>query len=148
MRVRDIVDNIKTLVGDFLGIEYHELSNVYNLESNVRMDTELGYGVIAEDITLTEGNLGFNTIDQTFTVLVTDYYISNSDGDLEKQDAIINLLDKIQDVYDRLVETKVNYPSQVIIINDMSVNIEELDENKSVVARMSFNIKYRNRLNK
>lgn len=146
MRVRDLIDNIKSISANFLGSEYHELSNVYEIEKNARLETELGYGVLAESITLVDGNLGFNTIDQNFTIVVTDYYISTSDGDLEKQDAVIGLLDKVQDLYTDIVEKKANAPSTVIIINDMSVDIEELDEQKSVVARMTFNVKYRNRL--
>lgn len=147
-RVRELVDNLKSITGAFLGTEYHELSSVYDLEENARLETELGYGVIAGDITLVEGNTGFNTMDQTFSIIVTDYYISTTDGDIDKQDKVIGLLDEIQDLYNKIVEIKAGLPAQVIIINDMSTNIEELDESKTVVARMDFNIKYRNKLNK
>lgn len=143
---RTLVDALKSQTSTFLGSEYQELSNVYDIEKNPNLETTLGYGVTAGNVLLTTGNLGFNTVDQTYEVVLTDYYISTSNDDEQKQDVIINLLDKCQDLYNEYVKTRLNLNSIIIIINDMSIDIEELDDNKSVVARMQFIIKYRHQL--
>lgn len=142
-RVRTLVDSLKSTTATFLGSEYHELGDVYTIENNPRLDVTKGYGVIAEEINLVVGNLGFNTVDHTFTTIITDNYITTRDGDIDKQDAVINLLDKVQDVYDEYVRTKLGLNSIILIITDMSVSIEELDEENTVVARCSYVIKYR-----
>jgi len=143
---RTLVNALKTMTATFLGSEYQELSNVYDIEQNPNLETTLGYGVIAGDVILVSGNVGFNTVDQTYDVVLTDYYISTKDDDEGKQDAVIKLIDKCQDLYNEFVKTKLSLNAIIIIINDMSISIEELDDNKSVVARMQFTIKYRHQL--
>ncbi len=141
--VRELVDALKTVTGTFL-TDFQELDHVYDVEKNHALETTKGWGVIAEDISLVSGETCHNTYDQTFQVLLTDYYVTSTDGDKCKQDAIIELLCKGQEVYDEYVRTKVYLKHIIIIINDMNISIEELDDHKSVVARVTFNIKYRN----
>ena len=143
---RNLINALKTQTSTFLGTDYEELRNVYNIEQNPNLETTLGYGILAEDVVLVSGNLGFNTVDQTFSVVLTDYYVSTKEDDLCKQDAVIALLDKCQDLYNEYVKTKLNLNSIIINIDEMNVSIEELDEDKTVVARMQFIIKYRHQL--
>ena len=143
---RNLINALKTQTFTFLGTDYEELRNVYNIEQNPNLETTLGYGILAEDVVLVSGNLGFNTVDQTFSVVLTDYYVSTKEDDLCKQDAVIALLDKCQDLYNEYVKTKLNLNSIIINIDEMNVSIEELDEDKTVVARMQFIIKYRHQL--
>lgn len=141
--VRDLVDGLKSITDSFL-TDFQELDHVYEVEKNHAIETTSGWGVIAEDISLVSGETNHNTYDQTFQVVLTDYYVTSTDGDQCKQDAIINLLEKSQRVYDEYVRTKLFLKHLIIIINDMNISIEELDEHKSVVTRLTFNIKYRN----
>lgn len=141
--VRELVNALKTVTAGYL-TDFQELDHVYEVEKNHAIESKSGWGVIAEDISLVSGETNHNTYDQTFQVLLTDYYVTSVDGDLCKQDAVIALLDKSHCLYDEFVRTKLYLKHIIIIINDMNVSIEELDDHKSVIVRLTFNIKYRN----
>jgi hypothetical protein len=144
--VSSLVTSLTSLCGTFLGASYSELKQKHNIELNAFKGSNNKYGVISRDISETTGATCFITVDQTFEINLTNSYSTVNNNDSSKDNAIIALQDISLELYNEIIKTKANNPSIVMVINSLSSTIEELEEDKVIINKLSFNIKYRKAL--
>lgn len=142
MSSTDLVTSLTDLCNTFL-TGYGELKYKYNVEDNQFKGSTKKYGVLSGDIDQTDGTTCFLTLDQNFEVIITDSYTSINSNDNSKDSVVKALQDLGVEFYREVVNTKANRPDIVMIISEFSSSIEELDEDKVIVNRMNFTIKYR-----
>lgn len=144
--VNSLVSSLTSLCDSFLGTDYSELKQKHEVELNTFKGSNKKYGVISGDISGTSGATCFVTVDQEFTINITNSYVSVTTSDSSKDNAIIELQDISLELYNEIIKTKANNPSIVMIIDSLSSTIEELEEDKVIVNKLRFTIKYRKAL--
>ena len=141
--VNNLSDNLTSLVGTFLGASYSVLKHKYEVEKNFVKGGSKKYGVIPRDINEIPGATCFITLEQGFEVIISDTYKTITTGDSPKDNAVKNLKDLGLDLYVEIVNLKANSPSIVMNIDEFNSTIEELDEDKLIINRITFTIQYR-----
>lgn len=142
--VTDLVAGILSEVSAALGASYSELPVAVNPEDNGKRMTAKRYAVLPGGIIETEGVLRYYTVDQLFTVLITDDYVKRNANDSVKRSVSNSLMNKAHDIYTRVVQTKAGVPSSVMNVKDLSID-EPLyfEEEDTVVINVGFTITYR-----
>lgn len=141
--VQSLVQSLTTVCSSFLGAEYSEMKFKRKIEDNSFMGSTKKYGVVSGDISDMSGATRFVTVTQNFDINLTNSYITTANGDSPKDNAIVELQDKGLELYREILNTKANNPAIVMNINSLSSNIEELEEDKVIVNKLSFDITYR-----
>ena len=141
--VNTLTSNITTQVGTFLGASYSELKHKYEVEKNFVKGSSKKYGVVPRDINEVAGSVCFIHVEQQFEVIITDTYKTITTGDSPKDNAVRALSDLGLDLYVDIVNNKASSANIVININDFNSTIEELDEDKLILNRITFTIQYR-----
>lgn len=144
--VNSLVTSLTSLCGTFLGVSYSELKHKHNISLNTFKGSNNRYGVISRDIVEASGATCFVTVDQSFEINLTNSYASISTSDSPKDSAIIDLQDTSLNLYNEIIRTKANNPGIVMIVNSLSTSITELEEDKVLINKLVFNIKYRKAL--
>lgn len=146
--VEQINDAITTEVSTTLGVNYAELNYLLDVEKNNFVSNAKKYGVRPLSASTTEGVTRFYTLDHAFQVILTHDYAPHPANDQDQRDKTFLLFDKLDDLMKNLFKNKAGIPN--IILNIDSVSIAEpeyFDEQKVLVLRADFNVKYRQALN-
>lgn len=129
-----------------LGNNYSRLSFSSDISQNTSGKTSKKYSVSALGAFEAQGVTSSITLDQQFEVTLTDSFQTpkNSLNDNEKYDKGLALQDKALELYSDFVSNKSLISSQIIIVNNFNMNeLEYLDEEKVVILKFNFNLKYK-----
>ena len=144
--VQNIITQSKVLAAGILGASYKELRFVYNVDKNDIRSAEKAYGVRPLEASPVETVTRVYTVDQRFELILTDT-IGRSDDDTQRTDAMNVMYDKVDEIFKSLVNTKINLSSTVLNIVGPSISEPEFVlDNKLVILRMQYTVKYRSAL--
>ena len=146
MEVTDIKATIKTRIATVLGSPWSELPHAIDITKNSFKGNAKGYGVIAGGILQEEtfGVLGSYSVNQTFTIKLTDSFSTKPADDSARQTVMDDLMDKSLDIYKDLINTRAGSPASVIHVTDLDVGeVEELVGSNVMSLTMTFIVKYR-----
>ena len=137
---------VKARVASVLGSSYSELPHAIDVEKNNFRSNSLGYGVLSGAISQDEafGVLKSYSVNQAFTIKITDTFKTKPTDDSDRQTTIDNLMDKVLNIYKDLINTRAGAPSLVIQVADLELDDPEVFEDSNVaVVTMNITIKYR-----
>jgi hypothetical protein len=144
--VEQIISGVKTVAADQLGATYQEIPFVFEVEKNNVRTARLGYGVRPLEANFTTSVNKTYALDHRFELVLSDT-IARTDSNVQHLAAINTMYDKADEIFKDLVQTKVGLPTLVLNVFDPSLSEPELlDENKIVILRMQFTVKYRSSL--
>lgn len=141
--VTTLVSSIKARMASVLGATYSELAYGIDLSRNSFNGNFKRYGLMPSSMTETSSVTRYVTIDQTFDMILCDSFINVSMSDSAEQAKGPALQDLAYDIYRDLVSTKAGSSSIVINVSEFSTAAPETIEDKAVVLKASFKIKYR-----
>lgn len=144
--VEQIITGVKAVAVAQLGSTYREIPFVYEVEKNNVRTAHLGYGLrpLAADFT-TSVNRSY-ALDHRFELILTNS-VARTDSNAQHLTALNTMYDQADEIFKDLVQTKVGLPTLVLNVFDPSLSEPELlDENKIVILRMQFTVKYRSSL--
>jgi hypothetical protein len=145
--VEQILTETKALIATELGSDYQELQYIYELEKNTVRGARLAYGVRPLAADTAESVTRVYTLDHVFEVILTDTF-ARGDNDSQRETALNTMYDKSDEIFKELVNHKINLASFVLNIFNPSLSDPEfLDDNKMIVLRMQYIVKYRSDLN-
>ena len=141
--VKDIVENSRTMISGVLGVDWQELRYFYGVENNDERSAKKGFNVIPLGASSVETVLKFYTLDQTFELVLVDT-VTRDEGDTEKEVVLFEMYNQADEIFIKLVNSKVNGLASVLLVAEPSISTPEfLDDNKFVVLRMQYVVKYR-----
>lgn len=144
--VGDIRTELNTLAAATFPASFNQLRKVFNVETNDLRNLREGYGIRVLDGAQNNDVTKSLTIDSTWELILTNTNTDDRD-DAVTQNVIDDLHDKADDFFAAVVNTKVNLPSLVVFVGDESFSEPELlEENKYVILRFQFTIRYRRQL--
>lgn len=135
--------SIKGRIAAVLGGSYSELAYVNDLSKNSFKGNFKRYGLLAKSMTEVSSVTKYVTIDQTFELTLVDSFINTAMSDSLEVVKGPALQDLAYDIYRDLISTKAGSPSSVLIVYEFSVDSPNTIEDKVVVIKAQFNIKYR-----
>lgn len=145
--VSQILTQIKAIIAAELGNTYTELPRIYDLSKSDLRRARLGYGVRPLDATPAETVVRAYTLDHGFEIILTDT-IARDDSDAQRETVLNTMYDKADEIFKDLVNQKINLATFVMNVSQPSLSEPEfIDENKLVILRMQFIVKYRSALN-
>jgi len=138
-----IFNGVKGVVSSTLPSDYVELSHVYDIKKNKFTGAEKRFGVIPRQVAEAPGVTKANTLEQEYSMLLTDSYISIVGGDSGIIDKIIELQGLFESVFTQLVVQKAGNPN-CLLVSDFSVG-EALvvQEEKLIIIEGSVKVRYR-----
>lgn len=144
--VQDIVTNVNSIAATVLGASYHQLRFIFSVEKNDIRAGEKAYGCRPLAAIPAESVTRHYTLDHDFELILTDT-IGRSDDDTQRSDALNTMYDKADEIFKELVNTKVGLPLVVLLLTSPSLAEPEiLNDQKLVVLRMNFTVRYRSAL--
>lgn len=144
--VSQIITQTLSVISTELGSTYQQLRYVYDLDKNDYRGRYLAYGVRPLDAVSAESIVRNYTLDQGFEVILTDT-IARTDSDSQITTSLGTMYNKADEIFKALVNTKINLASFVLNVFDPSLNEPEyFDDQKYVVLRMQYKVKYRSQL--
>jgi hypothetical protein len=130
-----------------LGSDYQELQYIYDIEKNTVRGARLAYGVRPLAADTAESVTRVYTLDQAFEIILTDTF-ARGDNDSQRETALNIMYDKSDEIFKELVNHKINLANFVLnIFNASLLEPEFLDDNKFIILRMQYLVKYRSALN-
>lgn len=145
--VEQIIDETKSLIAGELGSTYQELRFIYDIEKNGLRNARLAYGVRPLGAGTAETLVRAYTLDHQFEIILSDTF-ARGDNDEQREAALNAMYDKSDEIFKELVNHKINLSSFVLNIFEPSMSEPEfLDDNKFIVLRMQYLVKYRSDLN-
>ena len=113
------------------------MTHVLDLKKNKFNTASSRYGVIPQAQTEVSGTTQSNTIDQTFSIVLTDSYISSALSDGPIISKIVDLMGKFEEINKNLVLQKAGVPS-VLNVGTFSINESLIiDEDKLIIIEGS-----------
>lgn len=144
--VQQIIAQVKSLCASTLGAEYQELRRVHEVEKNSFRDAKLAYGVRPLGAVNAETVTRSYTLDHTFELILTSN-VARNDDDSQHEDVMETLFDNADEMFKAMVNTKLSLPLVVMSVQEPGISDPEiLDDQKVVVLRMQFVVKYRSNL--
>ena len=145
--VSQIITQIKAIAAAELGSTYQELPRIYDLSKLNLRTAKLAYSVRPLDASPAETIVRAYTLDHGFEIILTDT-IARDDTDAQRETALNTMYNKADEIYKDLVNYNLNLASFVMNVSQPSFNEPEfMDDNKIVILRMQFIVKYRSNLN-
>jgi len=142
--IATLVSNIKTRVAAVLTSAYSEMPIGILPEENGKRMTAKRYAVVTGSAIETGSVNCYYTMDQTFTIKLTDHYVKRAGDDSAKQSATLAIMDKFLDIYKDLVNTKAGTPASVMNVKDLNIDSPQYFENEdSVLIEASVVVTYR-----
>tara|TARA_Y100001936_G_C15973559_1_gene612503 strand:+ start:634 stop:1080 length:447 start_codon:yes stop_codon:yes gene_type:complete len=127
--------------------EYKKLSYQLDIPKNKFKGNAKRYAVEPLSGNETESTLGAITLDQTFSITLTDSYNSGAKSQVNdevKVDAILSLKDDIITLYKDISNNKKSIDNTVLLINDLNISEAEfIEEEKLAYVTCSFTVKYK-----
>lgn len=146
--VEQINDGITTVVTSSLGVGYSELSYLIDVEKNNYKSNAKRYGVRPLGANTVDSITRVYTVDHTFQIVLTHDYFSNPSNDQDQRDKTFLLFDKLDEIMKNLFINKAGLPSIVLNIDSVSIiQPEYIEDDKVVILRADFNVKYRQAVN-
>jgi len=144
-----IRNGFKTQINSVVGAGWNDLNHVYLVEKNDFRGNDKRFGVIPMAMASAENGINRKYVsDQDFQVVLTHGYLPKTTNDLDLQEKILLLFDKLDEIFKQIYATKAGVPSQVLNIQTFNVAEPEiLEENKLIVLRADFSVRYRQNLN-
>jgi len=146
--VANIITQVKAIALAELGSTYQELRFVYDLPRNDMRGGKLGYGVHPGAATENAdvSPINYYTLDHTFSLVLTDTVARNSSSD-ESLTVIQTMFNKLDEIYQDMVNTKINLASTVLTVGSASLSEPEFFlDNKLIAITMEFVVRYRQSL--
>jgi len=144
--VEQILTQTKSIITNALGADYQELRYIYDIEKNNLREARLAYGVHPLDAASADTVTCYYTLDHSFEIILTDTF-ARGDSDAQRETALNTMYNKADEIFKDMVSRKVNLPTLVLNVFEPGLgNPEFLDDNKFIVLRMGYSIKYRSRL--
>jgi len=142
----DIVKDIATAFEAQVAIvlpTYAELDWKYLVDKNNYFNNALRFGVIPSGGFSASTIIKSVTVNQTFTLILTNEYVNSNDTDSQQQDSIFELYDAVNEVY-VAVEGKKLGLTQVLDISLGTIDTPFfIEEQKVAVLTTDFSIQYR-----
>lgn len=139
--VTNILNAIETRVQALLP-SYSRLKYSYDLEKNDKRKSSNAYGIgagAADEVTGTNRTV---TFDQEFFVVLSNDFGGRSDDTAERT-ALKGLYDDLETLYVDFAESKLGIPSQVYVVNSVSIDEPEKIGQNVISIRMNFTVKHR-----
>lgn len=144
--VKDIIDNSRTVMINTLALSgdtWQQLRNFYDIEKNDIRSAAKAFGIkplsAAPENTVTN----FYTVDHTFEIILTDT-ITRVEGDSERETALTEIYNQLDEIFKQLQNSKINGTANVLLVSQPSISEPEfLDDNKFLVVRAQYVVKYR-----
>jgi hypothetical protein len=145
--VEQILTETKSLMATELGGDYQELAFIYDVEKNNLRGARMAYGVRPVDASSAATLTRSYTLDHVFEIILTDTF-ARGDSDAQRETSLNTMYDKADEIFKSLVNHKINLPSTVLNVEEPSIAEPEfLDDNKLIVLRMQYVVKWRSDLN-
>ena len=145
--VEQIITQSKLLIANELGSDYQELQFIYDIEKNTLRGARLAYGIRPLNAFTAEGVTRVYTLDHEFEVILTDTF-ARGDNDSQREASLNTMYDKSDEIFKELVNKKINLANFVLNLFNPSISEPEfLDDNKFIILRFQFTVKYRSALN-
>lgn len=142
-KVRQIIDNSKSLASTTFGAEYQALRFIYEVEKNHLRGQRLGFAVRPLAASPAETVTKTFTLNQDFEIILTDS-IARADDDSQKEEVIKVMYDMLDDFFQALINTKLSLPTIVLFVSAPSMSEPEfIDDNKLVILRAQYTVRYR-----
>lgn len=143
MSVSSIITGLKSVISTTLPT-YKELNFGVEITDNVRSFSQKRYSVIAHGSSETASRTREVTVDQKFTITLTDNYTRNPVEDTSKQAVINSLHDIVLSLYASIVNQKAGAPANVMIVNNLALDdFEDVKDKELIIFKMNFNIRHR-----
>ena len=145
--VKNIIDNSKTQAIAVLPSTYKELRYIHSVENNDIRNATNGFAVRPLGASTAESVLKTYTLDHEFELILT-----NTDprrlNDSQIEDALDDMYDQADDVFVKFVNSNLALPGIVLRVSDPTISEPELlNEEKLIVLRMQYTVKYRSPTN-
>lgn len=145
--VSDIITQVKSIAAAELGATYQELRYVYDVSGNDIRAGKLAYGVRPLEAETVAGVTREYTLNHRFELILTDT-IARANSDEDAQAALGTMYNKADEIFRDMVKSKINLASVVLGVFEPSMSEPEFfNEQKLVVLRMQFTVRYRAALN-
>jgi hypothetical protein len=145
--VSQILTSTKSIISTELGSDYQALRYIYNVELNGLRGAYKAYGVRPLAASSNETICRNYTLDHQFEVILTDTF-ARADNDSQIETSIGTMYNKADEIFKELVNQKIGLSSFVLNVFDPSISEPELlGDQKFVILRMQYTIKYRSALN-
>ena len=144
--VSNILTQTKSVISTELGATYQELPFIYDVSKNNLRRAEKAYGVRPLSALPTEGVTKVYTLDHDFEVILSDTF-ARGDSDSQRETALNTMYDKADEIFKALIATKINLAATVLHVFGPTLSEPEFfDDNKMVILRMQYTVKYRSTL--
>lgn len=140
-----LVQSVKTRISTVLGGNYSELAYSNDLSKNSFKGNFNRYGLLSKEQDETDSVTQYTTINQRFELILVDSFINTSMNDIQELSKGPVLQDLAYDIYRDLITTKAGSPATVITVSNFSTSAPETIQDKAVVIRAQFTIRYRNK---
>lgn len=144
--IKTLKDNILSRLQTKL-VGFSQASFSYSVEENKFKHSKKTYAVNVGQASTVSGVSCVNTMDHSFTVILTDTFTNGSENqlnDLLKAEKVVELQDLALLVFDDLQEKRSLLGSGILVVNNLSINAPTfLEEEKICVSEMTFNIRYK-----
>ena len=144
--VRSIYDALVSEVSDELGTDWTQLQNfLENIEANTSRNIVKGFGVIPGQAIPTAGVVRFMTLDQQFSIVLTDKN-TREINDTERVDALLDrLYDRGEAVLVRILNQQLGLAGTVLSVSTPSM-ADPIYLDSYIVLNLSVVVKYRRQL--
>lgn len=142
MSVASLLTGIETQIQAALPT-YKALTHVVDVSKNSFGSTKTRYGVLPLNVTEVSGATNAYTVDQDFEIVLTDSFITTSQGDTGAREKALSLIDKAHTVYKKLIQTKCGDPSNCLLVSSLRISDPIYDESKIVVIQFNISVRYR-----
>jgi hypothetical protein len=143
--VAEIVEKAKEVIAAEL-LDYSELDYNYALEANECRGKSLRYGFTPSSAVFVEGRqLGFTTMDHTFTITLLDSY-NNKDDDAKQRESLDKLyhdMIKLITVFNKRPFTLPSPQNKILLVSGSTIDAPEfIDDNSVAVLRAAIIVRY------
>ncbi len=144
--VSQIITNAEALAATTFGATYQRLKFVYEVTKNDVRGATLAYGIRPLSAIPVDGITRTYTVDHTFELVLMDTTARDLSDD-ERRAALNTMYDKADEYFKALVSTKLSLANLVWVVQSPSMSEPEVyPDQKFVVLRMQFVVKYRSSL--
>lgn len=142
--VRDIRDSLENILATELGSDYKKLAYVFEIEKNNWKQGANGYGVKPGFKQELPGVTKYATYNQTFEIIITKRYQSQSISDSKTMEDFLDMDEQIMAIYREILNTQAGLPGVVLNATNLTTDVPEiLEEDNVVVIRATVDCLYR-----
>lgn len=141
--VSSVMTALLSTIATAVGTGWQELVHVQDLSKLNERTAKKGYGMRPMDATAVETPIRSYTLDHAFEIVLTDT-LARVENDEEYRAVLATLYDKADEVFKRIILTKLGLPSLVVNVTGPSISQPEIGPKKIFIAlRMRVLVKHR-----